>query len=133
MSPAACEAMLAILRAQAFNEGIPAGLPADVVVAHKTGSITDLYHDAAVVEPPGAVPYVLVVLTQGLEETRVAPALVASIAREVHEVLGATRRLRALRRLLRTKASSSRSAAASRRFDTDEHTSGPKPFRASSA
>ncbi len=39
-------------------------------------------------EPPGAVPYVLVVLTQGLEETRVAPALVASIAREVHAVLG---------------------------------------------
>ena len=116
--------MLAILRAQAFNEGIPAGLPADVVVAHKTGSITDLYHDAAVVEPPDAAPYVLVVLTEGLEETRVAPALVASIARVVHEV---ARRYASLR-----SARSSSSAAASSRFDTDEHTSGPKPFRARS-
>ena len=88
VSPEASDRMLAILRAQAFNEGIPAGLPADVVVAHKTGSITDLYHDAAVVEPPGVVSYVLVVLTHGLEETRVAPALVASIARAVHAVLG---------------------------------------------
>ena len=54
-------------------------------MAHKTGSITDLYHDAAIVEAPGAPAYVLVVLTEGLDETRVAPALVASIARVVHE------------------------------------------------
>ena len=92
VSGTASDEMLAILRAQAFNEGIPAGLPADVVVAHKTGSITNLYHDAAVVEPPDAAPYVLVVLTEGLEETRVAPALVASIARVMHEVAGATPR-----------------------------------------
>ena len=56
VSPQASDEMLSILRAQAFNEGIPAGMPAGVVVAHKTGSITDLYHDAAVVEPPGAPP-----------------------------------------------------------------------------
>ena len=92
VTPASCDEMLAILRDQAFNEGIPAGLPADVVVAHKTGSITDLYHDAAVVEPPDAPAYVLVVLTEGLEETRVAPSLVASIARAVHEAAGATPR-----------------------------------------
>ena len=87
VSREASDEMLAILRAQAFNEGIPAGLPAHVRVAHKTGSITDLYHDAAVVESPGEPPYVLVVLTEGLDETRVAPALVASIARVVHEAV----------------------------------------------
>ena len=37
VSPDASDEMLAILRAQAFNEGIPAGLPARTVVAHKTG------------------------------------------------------------------------------------------------
>jgi beta-lactamase class A len=87
VSREASDEMLAILRAQAFNEGIPAGLPADVRVAHKTGSITDLYHDAAIVESPGAPPYVLVVLTDGLDETHAAPALVASIARVVHEAV----------------------------------------------
>jgi beta-lactamase class A len=87
VSPEASDEMLSILRGQAFNEGIPAGLPGDAVVAHKTGSIADLYHDAAVVEAPGAAAYVLVVLTQGLDETLAAPALVASITRIVHEAL----------------------------------------------
>lgn len=88
VSPEACADMLAILRAQAFNEGIPAGLPPGTDVAHKTGSITSLYHDAAIVYPPDVAPYVLVVLTEGLEEERAAPALVARISASVDEVLG---------------------------------------------
>ena len=56
-------------------------------MAHKTGSVERLFHDAAVVYPEGASPYVLVVLTAGLEERVAAPALVAGIAREVHAVL----------------------------------------------
>ena len=42
-------------------EGIPAGLPvgAGVKVAHKTGSFTGVYHDAAIVEPPRGKPFVL--------------------------------------------------------------------------
>ena len=39
-SDAACGEMIAMLRRQQFNEGIPAGLPADTPVAHKTGKIT---------------------------------------------------------------------------------------------
>jgi beta-lactamase class A len=35
-SPASCREMLAILSRQAFNEGIPAGLPAGTRVYHKT-------------------------------------------------------------------------------------------------
>jgi beta-lactamase class A len=70
----------AILAAQAFNEGIPAGLPEGTYVAHKTGSIPRLYHDAAIVRPPDAPPYVLVVLTTGLDEADEGPALVARIS-----------------------------------------------------
>jgi beta-lactamase class A len=81
--PEACEAMLEVLAAQEFNEGIPAGLPPDTRVAHKTGSITGLYHDAGLVYPANGPPYVLVVLTAGLEETVAAPALVAAITREI--------------------------------------------------
>ncbi len=87
--PDACAAMLEVLAAQAFNEGIPAGLPAGTRVAHKTGSIPLLYHDAGVVYPAGAPPYALVVLTEGLDERVAGPSLVARIAREVHAQLGA--------------------------------------------
>jgi beta-lactamase class A len=85
---AACAAMLEILSAQELNEGIPAGLPPGTRVAHKSGWIAALYHDAGVVYPAAAAPYVLVVLTEGLDEAAVAPALVAAIAREVHGTLG---------------------------------------------
>src|SRR5204863_6518049 len=40
VSRGASDAMLGVLRAQKFKEGIPAGLPAGVSVAHKTGSFT---------------------------------------------------------------------------------------------
>ncbi len=88
VSPAASAEMLAILAAQELTDGIPAGLPAGTRVAHKTGSIARCYHDAGVVFPGRPSPYVLVVLTSGLDERADAPALVASIAREVHGVLG---------------------------------------------
>jgi beta-lactamase class A len=80
VSPEASAAMEAILAAQAFNEGIPAGLPDGIHVAHKTGSIPGLYHDAAIVRPADAAPYVLVVLTTGLDEELAGPALVARIS-----------------------------------------------------
>lgn len=85
VSPKASNEMLAILRDQTFNEGIPAGLPAGVPVAHKTGSITGVYHDVAVVEPPDHAPYVLVVLTRGIKDPSKAHELVARISRAVYD------------------------------------------------
>jgi beta-lactamase class A len=82
--------MIAVLLGQAFNEGIPAGVPQGVPVAHKTGWNSQLYHDAAIVYPPGRKPYILVVLTQGLAEEHAAPALVAAISRLCYQgILGA--------------------------------------------
>jgi beta-lactamase class A len=85
-SPASCREMLAILARQHFNEGIPAGLPAGTTVYHKTGWINQVvYHDAAVVEPAGGRPYVLVVLTAGIQKADDAHALVRDISRVVFE------------------------------------------------
>jgi len=83
LSPASSAEMREILLAQEFNEKIPAGLPAGTRVAHKTGEITAVSHDAAIVYPPGRKPYVLVVLTRGLREGKESAALIADISRIV--------------------------------------------------
>ena len=77
--------MIKIMLDQKFNEGIPAGLPKDARVSHKTGSITKINHDAAIVYPPNRKPYVLVVLTRGIEDEKRAHKLIADISRVVYE------------------------------------------------
>lgn len=83
----ACDAMISILAAQHFNDGIPAGLPRSVKVAHKTGSITGHNHDAAIVFPGGRKPYVIVVLTKGITQERRSDKLIADISRTVWAAL----------------------------------------------
>jgi beta-lactamase class A len=79
-SPAATHEMLAILLAQEFNEKIPAGLPPGTRVAHKTGEITAVSHDAAIIYPPERKPYVLVVLTRGIADGTRSSKLIADIS-----------------------------------------------------
>ena len=83
-SPASCRAMRQILLAQELNELIPAGLPAHTPVAHKTGSITATLHDAAIVYPRDAPPYLLVVLTRAIPDEAVARALIVDLSRLVY-------------------------------------------------
>jgi len=83
-SAAATHDMLEILTAQEFNEKIPAGLPADTRVAHKTGEITAVSHDAAIVYPPGRNPYILVVLTHGIPDGSKSARLIADLSAIVY-------------------------------------------------
>lgn len=89
-SRASSDSIRAILLAQEFNDGIPAGLPAGTPVAHKTGEITGIAHDAAIIYPPGREPYVLVVLTRGYADRRDAARLMADLSGIVYR--WATRR-----------------------------------------
>ncbi len=82
---ASCREMLDILARQMFNDGIPAGLPDGTRVAHKTGLITRINHDTAVVELPSGRRYVLVVLVRGIEDPSESDILVADISRIVYE------------------------------------------------
>ncbi len=83
VDPDASHAMIEILKRQRFNDGIPAGLPPGVPVAHKTGEITKIHHDAAVVLAPR--PFVLVILVRGIEDRVRSAALMASIARVLYD------------------------------------------------
>jgi beta-lactamase class A len=83
-SPAATQAMREILLAQEFNEKIPAGVPRGVRVAHKTGEITAVSHDAAIVYPPGKRPYILVVLTRGITDGTRSSKLISDISALVY-------------------------------------------------
>jgi beta-lactamase class A len=75
--------MIEILERQKFNEGIPAGLPSGTRVAHKTGEITKIHHDAAIVFAPK--PFVLVILVRGLANTKESAALMADITRQLYQ------------------------------------------------
>jgi beta-lactamase class A len=75
--------MVEILERQKFNEGIPAGVPAGTQVAHKTGELTKLHHDAAIVYAKR--PFVLVVLVRGLEDIDDSSAVMADITRELYQ------------------------------------------------
>lgn len=75
--------MVAILERQKFNEGIPAGLPPGIPVAHKTGEITKIHHDAAIVFAKR--PFILVILVRGLADTKESAALMADITGRLFE------------------------------------------------
>jgi len=80
--PHSCKQMLEILERQTFNEAIPAGLPPGTVIAHKTGEITGIHHDAAIVF--GKRPFILVIMVKGIEDRNKSSALMAAIARAIY-------------------------------------------------
>ncbi len=75
--------MIEILERQKFNEGIPAGLPPGTRVAHKTGEIAEIHHDAAIVFAPR--PFVLVILVHGLADKKDSAGLMAHITRQLFQ------------------------------------------------
>lgn len=86
-SPALSREMLDILHAQEFKQGIPARLPRAVRVAHKTGDISTVAHDAGVVYPEGRKPYVIAVLTEWSPSDSGRSATIAEVSHAVYDLL----------------------------------------------
>ena len=86
-SPTASRQMLDILYDQQYRSGIPKGLPKAARVAHKTGNISTVHHDAGIVYLEERKPYVLVVLTKFDSQTGRGSA-VADISRDIYNTLG---------------------------------------------
>jgi beta-lactamase class A len=86
-SPALSRRMMDILHGQEFNQGIPARLPKGARVAHKTGEISTVAHDAGVVYLPKRKPYVLVILTEWDPEGTGRSRTIAAISHTIYEFL----------------------------------------------
>lgn len=86
-SPALSRRMMDILHGQEFNQGIPARLPKAARVAHKTGEISTIAHDAGVIYLPKRKPYALVILSEWDQATSGRSRTIAAISHLIYEFL----------------------------------------------
>jgi beta-lactamase class A len=87
VDPVASQAMINILLDQKFNDIIPAGLPANVKVAHKTGFITGIHHDSGIIFLPDGRKYVLVLLSKNLKDEKSAVKAMANVSKLIYELV----------------------------------------------
>ncbi len=87
VSPGASRKMREVLLRQRDNRRIPAGLPPDTPVAHKTGSLPGIAHDAGIIYLP-AGPVILAVLTENLTDYGAGERAIAEVARLVADCFG---------------------------------------------
>jgi beta-lactamase class A len=85
VSPSDDRSMVEILLRQRFRDKIPALLPTDVRVAHKTGNITGVEHDSGILFLPDGRVIVMVILSKDWKDQRAARAAIAGIARAVYD------------------------------------------------
>ena len=76
--------MREILERQTFKEDIPAGLPPGTRVAHKTGDLAKIHHDAGIIYAPR--PFVLVVLVRGMADFKESGRIIADITRQIYQL-----------------------------------------------
>lgn len=88
---ASSQAMIKILLNQQFNEIIPARLPKDVKVAHKTGNITNVLHDSGIVLLPNGKKYVLVLLSKNLQKEEQAKKAMAEVSEMIYKYVTAAK------------------------------------------
>ncbi|RLD23796.1 MAG: serine hydrolase [Bacteroidetes bacterium] len=81
----ACGEMMNVMFDQQFNKIIPSQLPSEVKVAHKTGSITGVQHDAGIIVLPTGHKYVLVLLSKELEDKDKGVETLSLISKKVYD------------------------------------------------
>jgi beta-lactamase class A len=76
-----CDEIMSVLAAQQINDAIPVGLPPGTRVAHKSGWVEGISHDAAIVFPDDAPAFVVVVCTTSTLDESTGLGLIAAGAR----------------------------------------------------
>ena len=82
VSPAASEAMLAIMKKQRVNDRIPRSLPS-LTIAHKTGTLRDTASDCGIVFCPEG-DFIVCVLTTDITNYRSAKRFISSVAEQAY-------------------------------------------------
>lgn len=85
VSKSASEEMVRLLSLEQFDNGLRAGTPAGLRLAHKTGNYLGVTHDAGIVYGPSGA-YVIVVMSDGAN----APAVTKDIATMVFDYFSAS-------------------------------------------
>lgn len=82
-----CRQMIEIMLGQEDRDKIPRGLPHGTHVANKTGEITGVRSDVAIVEPFGDLPYIITVMTKELQDYGAGIAAIARVAHDVNKAV----------------------------------------------
>ncbi len=77
--------MIKILLQQKHNSRIPAKLPIEVKVAHKTGSITGVGHDSGILFLPDGKKYILVLLSKNAKDDKAVIEAQAEVSRIIYD------------------------------------------------
>ncbi len=85
VSSSASGEMIAILTEQQYGDLIPEPLPEDVVVAHKTGSISGVRHDSGIAFLPDGRSYVAVILAKNLTDEQAGEDMIRRISKLLYE------------------------------------------------
>ncbi len=85
VSPKADKRMIDILLNQKHNSMIPAKLPSEVKVAHKTGSINGVEHDSGIVILPDGRKYVLVILSKNITNVDETTEMMADVSKIIYD------------------------------------------------
>lgn len=86
-----CEEMVEILSKQKHNEIIPAYLPKNILIAHKTGSITGVEHDGGIIFLPDGHKYILILLSKELVDAKAGIETLAKISKIVYEYVAGSK------------------------------------------
>ena len=78
-----CYYMIQVLLGQQLNDLLPAGLPNGTPIAHKTGTLDNMLHDAGIVYGPTG-PYVITLLSWNLDDYSTAQNLMPQLSRAVY-------------------------------------------------
>jgi beta-lactamase class A len=88
LSPNSSQAFIDLLKGQQINNRLPQGLPAGTVIAHKTGDLNALLHDAGIVYTAKG-DYVISVMSGPWQDLSNGPAAFAGLSRDVYNAFAA--------------------------------------------
>ena len=83
--PASDQAMVEILLRQTDKCKLPLLLPSNTVIAHKTGELDGIEHDAGIIF--GQPPYILTIMTAGLPDEEKGRQTIATLSRLVYDTI----------------------------------------------